>query len=756
MKLVFDPAWPWPMMLLIAAALWVMVAFTYPRRVRHLPPGIRRFLIGTRYAVTLLLLFTMIRPAMEYSTSDKKDAVVLIVSDVSRSMSTLDGPAGQSRYQFMKKTLQDNEPAWKNLSGELEIKMLTFDEAAQSIEHLPEKPEGNQTAIGDVLKSVPTLAGTKRVAAVFLLSDGAHRALPPHDADPRTEARVLGQQQIPVYTVPFGSSGISENAIDLSVEDLLVDSLAFEKKLVPMTFKVRALGAAKKKVQVRILVEDRTGVKIGSSGDLKVPAATSQSRTAQEIDVKTVSEVIPVELSFVPDQVGEFKIAVEVVPLDGELKIPNNRIETILTVQKGGINIAYFDSPRPEQRWIRLLNTSEKIQLDFDPIKWRPDMIQPVVKPEFLQPGKYDVYLIGDVPAAAFGTELLQQLAARVDEGAGLMMIGGVNSFGAGGYASTPLADLLPVAMRVTDRQDGVTISSDLNIAGDQMMLPTERGLDHYIMLLDRNDNRGSWASLPPLMGVNKLRPKNDAVQILAETDQKVPLLLAQEVGKARVLAFAGDTTYLWALSGHEALFQRFWRQVIFWLAHKEYEGDQPIWVRAEPRVSRMGGGVELTLGARNEDGSAMPEAQFEVEVINAKGESTKPTPQRTSQSHRVDFRTTQAPGDYWVRVSARKEGVSVGPDAYTRFIVKEQDLELDNPSANPTLLNEIATLSGGSSIPPESLADFIAEKQSQGGWNPEMIQHLRIPLYDNWWVIVGFVGLLSSEWLVRKLRGLV
>lgn len=756
MNLVFEPAWPWPIIAAIAAALWVMVALTYPRRIRHLPRGIRWFLLGTRYAVTLLLLFTLLRPAIEYSTSDKKDAVILVLSDVSRSMSTPDGPASQTRFQFMKKTLNENEESLKQLSDDLEVRQLTFDQAAQPAETLPQKPEGDQTALGNVLKSVPTLAGGKRVAAVFLLSDGAQRVLPPNDADPRTEARVLGQQQSPVYTVPFGSSGLSENAVDLAVEDLLVDTLAFEKKLVPMTFKVRALGAANKQVQVRILVENRSGVKVGSSGELEVPAATSQSRTAQQIDVKTVSEVIPVELSFVPDQVGEFKIAVEVVPLDGELKLPNNRIETILTVQKGGINVAYFDTPRPEQRWVRRLNTSEKIQVDFNPVKWTPEMLSPVVKPEFFEPGKYDVYLIGDVPAAAFGSDMLQQLAARVDEGAGLMMIGGVNSFGAGGYASSPLADLLPVAMRVTDRQDGVTISSDLNITGDQVMLPTERGLDHYIMRLDSSDNRGSWAALPPLMGVNKLRPKSDAVEVLAQTDQNVPLLLAQEVGKARVLAFAGDTTYVWALAGFETLHQRFWRQVIFWLAHKEYEGDQPVWVRADPRVNRMGGGIELTMGARNEDGTPMPEAQFEVEVIHPDGESNKPTPQRTSQSHRVDFRSTQTPGDYWVRVSAKKGDANIGPDAYTRFIVKEQDLELDNPSANPTLLNEIAALSGGTSIPPENLADFIAEKRAQGGWNPEMIQRLRIPLYDNWWVIGLFVGLLSSEWLVRKLRGLV
>ncbi|MFN0198051.1 MAG: glutamine amidotransferase [Planctomycetaceae bacterium] len=757
MKLVLDPAWPWPMIILIACAMWAMVWLTYPSRVRHLPSGTRRFLIGCRYAVSLLLILSMLRPAVEWSTIDKKESLIYIAADTSRSMTFVDGPGGLSRYQIAQKTISDNEPNWTKLGTELEIKKLEFDETVRAVEQFTNAPAGNQSAIGALLKSTQELAGTRRIAAVILFSDGNHQALAPHDADPRTQARVLGQAQVPVYTVPIGSSGLSESTLDLAVEDLLVDSLVFEKKLVPLTFKVRALGAAKRKIQVRILVEDRSGIPIGKSGLLNVPAATQQSRTAQEIDVKSASQVVPIELSFIPDRVGEFKIAVEVVPLEGELKTRNNRLETILTVQKGGINVAYFDSIRPEQKWLRRLNTSEKLQLDFHTIKWNPNLNQPVVDPAFFVPGKYDVYLIGDVPAAAFGSELLNQLAKRVDEGAGLMMLGGVYSFGAGGYAITSLADLLPVAMRQTELQTGSKISAELHHPGALTIVPTERGLAHYIMLLDRTDNRQRWASLPPLQGANKIRPKNDAVEILAESSEQLPLLLAQEVGKARVLAFAGDTTYLWDMvAGDRDAHQRFWRQSIFWLAHKEFEGDQPVWVRAQPRIARMGNGVELTMGARNADGSPLLDAQFEVEVTDSKGDSTKPSPQRTSQHHRVDFRGTNVAGDYWVRVSAKKEGLTVGPDAYTRFVVPEQDLELDNPSANPSLLNDIASLSGGSMIRPEALSDFIAEKQAQGGWNPEMIHYERVTLWDNWWMIAGFVGLLSAEWLVRKWRGLV
>ena len=36
--------------------------------------------------------------------------------------------------------------------------------------------------------------------------------------------------------------------------------------------------------------------------------------------------------------------------------------------------VAYFDKPRPEQRWLRMANTSDKIQLDFRPIRLKPDV----------------------------------------------------------------------------------------------------------------------------------------------------------------------------------------------------------------------------------------------------------------------------------------------------------------------------------------------------------------------------------------------
>src|SRR6185369_6060636 len=97
-----------------------------------------------------------------------------------------------------------------------------------------------------------------------------------------------------------------------------------------------------RKLNVHLLVEDRAGKKPGEAGEMKVPETTRQSKPRTVIETTKNADLIPVELSYVPDRPGEFKIALEVTPLEGELKPGNNRLETIVTVQKGGINVAYI------------------------------------------------------------------------------------------------------------------------------------------------------------------------------------------------------------------------------------------------------------------------------------------------------------------------------------------------------------------------------------------------------------------------------
>ena len=65
-----------------------------------------------------------------------------------------------------------------------------------------------------------------------------------------------------------------------------------------------------------------------------------------------------------------------------------------------------------------------------------------------LQP--FDAVILGNVPKDAFTEGQMQLLEANVhDMGAGLIMLGGENSFGAGGWMNTPVEKALPVDMQI-------------------------------------------------------------------------------------------------------------------------------------------------------------------------------------------------------------------------------------------------------------------------------------------------------------------
>lgn len=65
----------------------------------------------------------------------------------------------------------------------------------------------------------------------------------------------------------------------------------------------------------------------------------------------------------------------------------------------------------------------------------------------------YDAVVLADVPAERLGAGVMGALQTYVrDLGRGLVMIGGEGSYGAGGYARTPIEATLPVDMDVRDR----------------------------------------------------------------------------------------------------------------------------------------------------------------------------------------------------------------------------------------------------------------------------------------------------------------
>jgi hypothetical protein len=235
-------------------------------------------------------------------------------------------------------------------------------------------------------------------------------------------------------------------------------------------------------------------------------------------------------------------------------------------------------------------------------------------------------------------------------------------------------------------------------------------------------------------------------------------------------LAFAGDSTWRWQMGGFGEAHRRFWRQAVLWLAKKDEQTDGRVWIRLAGRRVMRGTRVDFEIGAEDAQGAAIEGARFEVLVQTPRGTSEVVRPTRDaeiaggeSESRRdsatwgATFRETAAPGDYKIVVTAR-DGSNVLGTAQARFLVPAQDLELDRPAAEPTLMAQLAEMTkpaGGAALAAEELPDLLKRLAKKP---PEIKEEVvaKITYWDSWPFFLVFVGLLSTEWYLRKRWGLV
>ena len=699
-----------------------------------------------RAAVIALVLLAMLRPTLIYTETKKQPASLVVLVDQSRSMSVPDAVGNKTRWDSLRGALTDAAPALAKLQRDFEIKAWTFDADVHEVGvergriELPVKPEGQQTAIGAALDDVLGREAGKRLLGMILLSDGAQRAYAPRDLPPQTAAARLKHIGCPLFTFPFGQSRGLGEAQDVAVKSLIVSPNVFAKNDLTISGEIRVDGYVNVDIPVRVLFETEPG---------KMEVVAQQT-----IRAIADGQLLPVQLNYVPEVPGEYKLTLEAVEQPGELVTTNNRLSTFVNVLKGGLNVLYLEGTlRVEEKFIRrALESSHDIKVDYVRLPPRPADFA-----EYFKPGKYEVYLLGDVDSTMFQGNELTELAECVNRGAGLMMLGGFQSFGPGGYAGSPLANVLPVRMNRLERQrPGDPFRNDQHWPGPLPMRPTSLGLLQFALTLagSRQESEALWAKLPPLDGANKFQELSPGAQVWADAGPDKPLLVAQNFGEGRVLAFAGDSTWRWPMRGFESVHKRFWRQLMLWLAKKDQSREGNVWIRLTQRSLAPLQKVDFTIGANAAAGDPVPDANFKAEIVLPDGAHHPLSLVRQEEQMAGSFRDTQAAGDYAIEVTATRKDQPLGT-ARARFQVFQQDLELDNAAADAATLENLAAMTGGQSLAPEQLPELVKRLIDQT--QSLDVQHeTKATFWDTWWFFITLVGLLGIEWYLRKRWGLV
>ena len=740
--------------LAVALALLLIVALVGPGKDR-VSAGRRLTLGMIRCVIVLLVVAAMLRPTLVHTEIQKHPATLVLLIDQTRSMMVGDCLNNKTRWESLLTTLKDCVPALRKLERDFEVKAYTFDAETHPVEVkdgrpvLPEKPTGQQTAIGPALDDMLNEENGKRLLGIVVLTDGRQQALAPRDTSPQDVAARLRRQSYPVFPVVFGQSRGLGGVQDVAVVDFPQPAAVFVKTEMAIHAEVKINGYVNKKIPVRLLIES--------------PEGKMEERDRKEVAATAAGNILPVDFTYTPETPGEFKVTVKVDPQPDELVTTNNERSSYVRVLKGGLHVLYIEGElRVEQKFIRRsLDASRDIKVDsirIDPLHVQET--RPSDLAERLKPGKYDVYILGDVDSTVFTHDELEQLKDTVNNhGKGLIMLGGFHSFGPGGYSETPLAEVLPVKMDKFEREQiGEPTRGDVQLAGLLRMQPTPHNLGHFALSLaaGAKENAAAWAKLPKLDGANRFAGVSAGASILAEGDGKedCPLLVSQEYGSGRVIAFAGDSTWRWVMHGFGSAHKRFWRQIVLWLAHKDQMAEGSVWVQLENTRYVPGDRVDFTAGAHSPQNEPITDAEFKAEVINPEKKHLAAVMIDKDDLKTGSFRETLSPGDYTIEVTATRKGETLGT-ARARFIVAQEDLELDNASADIDSMKGVAKSSGGDIVEPEQLSNWLTQLMKKTDYLDEK-QETRTTLWDSWPFFVTVVVLLTGEWYLRKRWGLV
>ncbi len=739
---------------LLVLALWVGPAG------RKLPRRRRLTLLALRGGTALLLFLVMLRPTLVMITTRKLPGSLVVLADSSRSMQITDSIGDVSRWSDLRNTLDATSDQWDELGESWDLKFYTFDELTSPVSvtsgqvELAEEPVGAQSALGSALDDVLQREARQRIVAVLLLSDGAQRAFAPRDLPPQSSVRRLANDQIPLYTFTFGKPALGLQS-DLRVDDLLASDVVFAETPAKIQASIGADGYVNQSFKVQLLWET-------PDGEMEVV-------DTQPLQVSSSKRRVPVTLSHTPLQPGEYKVTVRIESPEGELATANNSQSTFVTVLKGGVNVMYLagasrigGGPGIEPRFVRgALAPHADINVRYDMLNYRRQRLD--IRPQLTE-AQADVYLLGNVDVTALDKDSWQKIADDVDQGAGLAMLGGFHSFGPGGFRNSPLEKVLPILMGMAERQNfGEPPRQDMHVAGPLRLVPVaQRGEVHSILRFSENSNtRFDFKNLPALDGANRFQRSmlSPNAQVLAESDdaRRWPLLVVGAWGNGRTAALAIDSTWRWQMEGFGEMQHRFWRQLVLWLARKDDAEGQSVWVRLDGRRTQRGSRLDFSLGAQNEQREPLADAIFDVQVENPEGAVERIRPVARGEDFTGSFQNTSVPGDYRVTLSATVAGKLVGTTT-ARFTVPDRDMELDQPAAEPTLMASLANLTaefGGAGLSPEELPQLLEQLKSRTEeFEEEMVRQRS--LWDTWPVLLAMVGLLGSEWWLRKRWGLV
>lgn len=734
---------PWPVVTLVLAGLVVaaIVGYSYLRprgRAGALDRGVMAALRAGALGVIVLLL---LQPTLVLEAVVPQRNFVGVLIDDSHSMALPD-QQGRPRSAFVAEQLGPQGALMKDLSDRFAVRTYSFSSTTGRItDPTTLGYEGTRTDLAGALDRVREDLSSVPLSGIVVVSDGADNG-----------GRVLAESLVPLQaaSIPVFTIGLGEETL---APDVQIDRVQAPQSVL--------LGSA---VIVDAVVSQR-----GYEGENVTLQVADETRilARQEITLGEDGEPVVARVRFTADQPGPRRLLVSVAPSPGERVAGNNRRDVLMNVRDERKKVLYFEGePRFEVKFMRrAVEGDDNLQLVVLQ-RTAPDKFLrlDVDRAEELQGGfpktreelfRYQGLILGSVEAGFFTHDQLLMIHDFVSErGGGLLVLGGRHALAEGGYAGTPVAEVIPVVLGPSQGDNPRPI--EVKVA------PTPAGsLDPATQIAEPGQSASEvWDRLPPLTTLNPISAtKAGATTLLAGTEEgaaQTQVVLAwQRFGRGRAFALPVQDTWLWQMHADVPLedqsHERFWRQLLRSLVDGVGE---PVGLALDRERAEMGEPVEISARVRDSTYIDLNDARVVARLTSPSGVARE-VPLEWSVEDDGLYTGSFVPdedGGWSIEVDANRADVRIGHDQGWVRVGPGED-EFFDAARRAALLERIAEETGGRAYTPENVAS-LAEDIQYAGAGVTMIEER--DLWDMPLFFLVLLGLIGGEWAFRRRRGLV
>ncbi len=778
------PEWLWMASLLALLAL-AGVAWGYRKTAAR--PGVRLACALLKLLGLAALAACLVEPHWISQRAKPGANYLAVVADNSESLTLRDRPETRTRADQLRGWVTGSGAGWlASLEPEFQVRRYQFDARLEATDDFAKLTfDGRASAFGAALRSLGDRFRGQPLAGIIVLTDG--------NATDLAEGVVDTRGLPPVYPVVLGRP---EPPRDLSLASVRVDQTPFEDAPVTIQTEVATPGFAGERIQLRLL--DARGLKLveqterAPAGNRTLPfrlqwkpaasgllfcrlevglAGDSASATAgdaaSEATLANNARWIALDCGSLTRRVlyvagrpnWEYKFLNRALADDdrlqlvGMIRLARREPKFEFRGRGGEVSNPLFrgfdrkteETERYDQPVLIRLNTRDATELAGGFPKTPEELFA------------YHAVVVDDLEAAFFTRDQLSLLRRFVAErGGALLMLGGAESFQAGGYESTPLADVLPVYLeRLPDRPPPENLKLALTREG--WLTPWAR------LRSQETEEQKRLAELTPLEVLNPVRRVKPGATVLAEVVDRArerhPALVAQRFGLGRVGALLVGDFWRWGM-GEESLqadLAKAWRQTVRWLVA---EVPEPVEIEAAPLPGHSAGAWQLTVRARDRDFQGMDNADVQVSVRPFAEDTAATNPAvrlavEPSSRGPGQYETTfvaREPGGYVAETIVRDPtGREVGR-AQTGWSVDPAADEWRSLTPNRALLANVARATGGELLEPDRLADLAKRLPRQAAPVSETWSR---PLWHQPTLFLFAIGCFVAEWGLRRWRGL-